>query len=248
MIQSQQFLNGLGLRIHIRTTRVDASRMSYSYISGAAIQIGNDVLEVMDDGSILTTNGSPLVFATEEEEVTGDFSGFPVHKTRTGSSKMVFVYTLILSEYTSVQIRANTRSGLLFVHVSGGHDLPSDMVGLLGSPTSNALPGRDGTTDLTGFWNNLGESWQVTEDEPKLFQDKNRIPQSPVSCVYNEVQKETARNVRRRRLMDVDGPSMTIEQATQACENAAENKKGFCVDDVMAIGDLELAEDPFYIS
>jgi hypothetical protein len=245
MIQSQQFHDGLGLRIHIRTTRVDASRMSYSYISGAAIQIDNDVMEVMDDGSILA-NGSPL-FLTDEEEVTGDFSGFPLHKTRTGSSKMIFVYTLSLSDYTSVQIRANTKSGLLFVHVSGGHDLPSDMVGLLGSPTRSALPGRDGTTDLTGFWNNLGENWQVTVDEPKLFQDKNRIPQSPVSCVYNEVQKETA-NVRRRRLMDLDGPSMTIEAAKQACQNAAENKKGFCVDDVMAIGDLELAEDPFYSS
>jgi len=247
MIQSQQFHNGLGLRVHIRTTRVDASHMSYSYISGAAIQIDNDVLEVMDDGSIILANGSPL-FLTDEEEVTGDFSGFPVHKTRAGSSKMIFVYTLFLTDNTSVQIRANTKNGLLFVHVSGGHDLPSDIVGLLGSPTSNALPGRDGTTDLTGFWNNLGESWQVAEDEPKLFQDKNRIPQSPVSCVYNEVPKETG-NVRRRRLMDLDGASsMTIEAATQACRNAAERKKGFCVDDVMAVGDLELAEDPFYIS
>ncbi len=248
MIQSQQFHDGLGLRIHIRTTRVDASRMSYSYISGAAIQIDNDVLEVMDDGSILA-NGSPLVFSTDdEEEVTGDFSGFPVHKTRTGSSNKIFVYTLFLSDHTSVQIRANTRNSLLFVHVSGGHDLPSDMVGLLGSPNSHALPDRDGKTDLTGFWNNLGESWQVAVDEPKLFQDKDRIPQSPVSCVYNEVPKKTA-YVRRRRLMDLDdGPSMTMEAAKQACQNAVENKKGFCVDDVMAVGDLELAEDPFYIS
>ena len=265
MIQSEQFHNGLGLRIHIRTTRVDASHMSYSYISGAAIQIANDVLEVMDDGSILT-NGSPSLFAaaaaaaaatttTEEEEAMGDFAGFPLHKTRTGSSKMIIVYTLFLSESTSVQIRANTKNGLLFVHISGGHDLPSDLVGLLGSPTSVALPGRDGTTDLTGFWNNLGESWQVAEDEPKLFQDKDRIPQSPVSCVYNEVPNDTG-SVRvrgrhgRRRLMELDGgpSSMTMEVAERACRNASERKKGFCVDDVMAIGDLELAEDPFYIS
>lgn len=244
MIQSQHFHNGLGLRIHIRTTRVDSTRTSYSYISGAAVQIGNDVLEVVDDGSIIT-NGSEFLF---NKEFSGDFAGFPVHKIMKGAQRRIFVYNLVLSDDSSVQIRANTKTGLLFVDVTAGHDLPSDTVGLLGSPTSHVLPGRDGTIDLTGAWNNLGEEWQVTADEPKLFQDKDRVPQSPVPCLYQQVQKEKTNVRRRRRLMDLDGHTMTIEVAEKACRNSAEKKMEFCIDDVMAIGDLELAEDPFYIS
>ncbi len=245
MIHSQQFHSGLGLRIHIRTTRVDAAHISYSYISGVAIQIGSDVLEVMSDGSIIA-NGFPFFV---NKELTGDFAGFPVHKKMKGIAKRIFVYVLTLSDYTSVQIRANTKTGLLFVDVTtAGHDLPSDTVGLLGSPASkNALLGRDGTTDLTGAWNNLGEDWQVAVDEPKLFQDKNRVPQSPVGCIY-QVQKEKTNVRHRRRLMDLDGHVLNMEVAEKACKYAVEKKKEFCIDDVMAIGDLELAKDPFYLS
>jgi hypothetical protein len=73
MMKSPSFASGLGLDIHIRATRIDNARISYSYISAAAVRIGTDVLEVRDDGSILI-NGLPL--AAED----GTFAGFPVIK------------------------------------------------------------------------------------------------------------------------------------------------------------------------
>jgi hypothetical protein len=39
---------------------------------------------------------------------------------------------------------------------------------------------------------------------------------------------------------------VTLDVATEACTKAVGNMKEFCVEDVMATGDLELAEDPFY--
>jgi hypothetical protein len=42
------------------------------------------------------------------------------------------------------------------------------------------------------------------------------------------------------------GNDVGIDLATESCADAAVHKKDFCVDDVMATGDLELAEDPFY--
>jgi hypothetical protein len=48
MMKSPSFASGLGLYVHIRTTRIDNAR-SYSYISAAAVRIGkNDVLETKD--------------------------------------------------------------------------------------------------------------------------------------------------------------------------------------------------------
>ena len=37
---------------YIRTTRMDGKLLSYSYIFGAAVGIGNNVLEVMEDGTL----------------------------------------------------------------------------------------------------------------------------------------------------------------------------------------------------
>lgn len=55
--------------------------------------------------------------------------------------------------------------------------------------------------------------------------------------------------LRRRLLDDKDASTptlVTIEAAIEACAASIGEKKEFCVDDVMAIGDLELAKDPFY--
>jgi len=48
MMASKEFADGLGIDVHIRTTRIDNPRMSYSYISGTAVKIGTDILEVQD--------------------------------------------------------------------------------------------------------------------------------------------------------------------------------------------------------
>ena len=48
----------------------------------------------------------------------------------------------------------------------------------------------------------------------------------------------------RRRLADtVSG--VTLEVATDACAHLSQTKE-FCVNDIMATGDPDLVEDPFY--
>lgn len=86
----------------------------------------------------------------------------------------------------------------------------------------------------------------MIDTEPKLFQE-NRIPQYPAGCRY-ETKQSTKRLRRRRRLMELkeDEEVVTIETATDACSKASGRQKEFCIGDIMATGDLELAQDPFY--
>jgi hypothetical protein len=117
------------------------------------------------------------------------------------------------------------------------------------------LARHDGTTDLTGYslrlltgyWNThtYGEEWQVNDVDPKLFQDMKRYPQYPESCLYTAEKKNSYIRGRGRRLMETN--MVSIEAATDACAHLEkDHMKAFCVDDVMATGDLDLVEDPFY--
>ncbi len=240
---SKKFASGLGIDVHIRTTRIDNSKMSYSYISGTAIQIGPDVLEVQAqaDGPIVLMNGDELQF----EEMTGKvFAGsFHVTKSAKGKKKNISVYDLDLGQGRSIQVRSNRKTGMIFVDISG--TFPEDTMGLLGSPHDHALLSRDGKSDLTGAWNTMGEDWQVNDTDPKLFEDKDRHPQYPVGCVY---EADNAKSHLRRRLIDEVGSDAAVstKEAEMACAHATGVKREFCIDDVIATNDLELAADDFY--
>jgi hypothetical protein len=253
MMASKEFADGLGIDVHIRTTRVDNPRMSYSYISGTAVKIGTDILEVQDDGSIIVNGEDEFLLEDAEAETAGTtFAGYPITKTMKGTKRNIFVYDLALDVDggdKSIEIRVNLKTGMIFVDVSGS--FPEDTVGLLGSPHHDALLARDGKTDLTGDWNTFGEEWQVQSDEPKLFQDKNRVPQHPAGCIYESQQVKSNLRHRRRLMVDSAGTgsdeeATAVEAAEKACVRATGEKKQFCIDDVMATGDLELAEDSFY--
>ena len=56
--------------------------------------------------------------------------------------------------------------------------------------------------------------------------------------------KEITTNLRHRRL--TDDAAVSIEDANEACAKSYGRLKEFCVYDVMASGDLDLAEDRFY--
>lgn len=253
MMASKEFADGLGIDVHIRTTRVDNPHMSYSYISGTAVKIGTDILEVQDDGSIIVNGEDEFLLKDAEAETAGTtFAGYPITKTMKGTKRNIFVYDLALDVDggdKSIEIRVNLKTGMIFVDVSGS--FPEDTVGLLGSPHHDALLARDGKTDLTGDWNTFGEEWQVQSDEPKLFQDKNRVPQHPAGCIYESQQVKSNLRHRRRLMVDSAGTgsdeeATAVEAAEKACVRATGEKKQFCIDDVMATGDLELAEDSFY--
>ena len=247
MLSSTSFASGLGLDIHIRTTRVDSVYQSYSYISGVAMRSGSNVLEVTDDGSVYI-NGN-------DNFEQGDVSAFTWTKKMKGSKKNIIVYDFNVNNGDArtrafnVQVRANGKSGMLFVDLPrNASDTLSDGVGLLGTIDVNStsrLMARDGVTDLVNEWNSFAEEWQVLSSEPKLFQE-SRAPQHPTGCFY-DVNLNKSKNLRRRRLMDASSRNdVSHALAKEVCSHASGQKKSFCVFDIMATGDLDLAEDPFY--
>ncbi len=262
MMASKGFASGLGIDIHIRTTRVDKPLLSYSYISGAALKLGLDILEVKDDGSLIINGREEddnfRVVVDDPSVVVGaagaggssstTFAGFNLTKSFKGTYKNIVVYKLSLGVDRHVQIRFNHKSGMMFLDVAGA--FPDDTVGLLGSPYHPQLLGRDGETDLSGEWNTYGEEWQVKDGEPKLFQDQDRHPQYPAGCVYEDTHQKYKSHLRHRRLMmDNTGAAdimVSKADAEDACARATGAKKQFCIDDVMVTQDIELAADPFY--
>jgi hypothetical protein len=237
LTHSDEFSNGKGLDVHVRTTRVNNPHMDYSYISGAAVKIGSDILEVSEDGTLII-DGS-----TVEVESSTTFAGYVLKKSTKGSKQLITVYDLELENGKNIQIRANLKTGMIFIDVNGAF---GDSVGLLGGApgAGKALRARDGKTDLTGNWNTYGEEWQVNSEDPKLFQDSSRHPQYPKGCVYEADQIKS--HVRRRRLLEGEH-MVTKDQATNVCSYLEEeHMRDFCVNDIMATGDLDLIEDPFY--
>ena len=212
--------------------------MEYSYISAAAVRIGNDVLEITEEGDALV-NGEETNL---EYDTPTLFAGYPLAKSVKGKNQRIIVHDLDLGDNKKIQIRTNTKSGMLFVDVNGAYP---DSEGLLGASNKDGKPllARDGITDLTGHWNTYGEEWQVNDKDRKLFQDSSRHPQYPKGCVY-EAEMEKS-HIRRRRLME--GEVVSLDAAQKACAHVKEeHMQEFCVNDIMATGDLDIVEDPFY--
>lgn len=221
--------------------------MEYSYISGAAIKAGSDVFEVFEDGELLINGETNTLSAGVVFERVQSIA-----KNNKGSGKRIIVYTFDLGNKMSIEVRVNTKVSMLFVDVNGAYSTDSE--GLLGASPKAGKPllARDGETDLTGHWNTFGEEWQVNDTtDPKLFHDMDRHPQYPTNCIYASNSNRSLLRGSRRHLMALPKTNfarpVSHDMATKACAHAKnEELKTFCVLDVMATGDLELAEDPFY--
>ena len=142
LINSNEFAFGLGITVHVRTTRVDNQNIAYSYISSVAVKIGNDILEVSGDEDA----GELFANKVSAVEVTS-LAGYPLTKSFKGINKRVVVYSLDLRDGNSIEIRANTKIGMVYVDIDGHFD---DSEGLVGSPQQDGLFSRDGTMDLSG--------------------------------------------------------------------------------------------------
>ncbi len=235
LMKSAGFSSGLGLDVHVRTTRIDNSEYGYSYISGIAIKLGDDIVEATTDGGLII-NSKDTEFSNRK-----NFGGVYLTSKVKGAKRNIFVHDLHLGEANKIQIRANTKTGMLFIDVSG---IYPDSIGLLGS--NEGLFARDGKTNMEGYWNALGEEWQVRNVEAKLFIDQHREPQHPAGCVYSGAKKRKT-NL-RRNLIEGSTASVKvgIDAASEACKKMKRVQREFCISDIMATGDLELASDPFY--
>ena len=220
----------------------------YSYISTAAIKVGVNIFEVSEEGELFI-NGKTFSPSPSGMSLEGIQS---ITKVLKGSQKRIIVHNFDFGNKKNIEIRANVKANMLFVDINGAFE---DTEGLLGAAPEYGKPllARDGITDLSGHWNTYGEEWQVNNSDPKLFRDMSRHPQYPEGCVYDAFDGKNGNSMirgsrYRRRLMAGNTVTVSLEEATKACAHLNGQMKSFCVDDVMATGDLELVEDPFYVN
>jgi hypothetical protein len=217
LLHSDQFGDGLGMDIHIRTKH----RGQYSYITTAAMRIGDEILEVTgDQDGLYYLNGAANM------PLPSTISGYKITYNRRSSYQQTFLVHL---QKQTVVIK--TWRDLVSVSIEHGKEADfGDAVGLMGDFRTGHLLARDGTvmTDINTF----GQEWQVREDEMKLFQTL-QMPQHPQECALPPVKTEQ----QRRRL----GEGLSEEIAKAACKHVDPADFDFCVYDVMATNDLDAA-------
>lgn len=223
-VSAPDFGNGVGMDIHIRTK----IRYSYSYIESAAIKIGDDVLEI---GSY----GEYFLNGVEGAELPATLGGaFPVAYFERSEKEHVFdifiggdrrIVIKNLKDWVSIKIENPTVEDF------------TTSVGMMGDFHGAGLLGRDGITVFKeGEENAFGQEWQIRSDEPQLFQRKNFEPQYPAKCILPVIDEE-ATQAQQRRLAE---SGITQEKAAEACAGHPAHKE-FCIADVLATGDLDIA-------
>ena len=226
LLNNPSFADGLGLTIHIRT----AIQTWWSYIATAAIQIGDEILEVTGGtGKIPYYINGVLT----DDMKTGDatLAGFNVHFRRTNDLQSHIRIDLGNGDAISfetfksfVRVNVNDKTGKSF----------ANSVGLLGSYPTGQKIARDGETIMEDA-NEFGREWQVRASEPHLFQEVVG-PQHPAKCTMPD---ETKKATERRRLGEA---VLTENDAAMACSHIVSNKdRDGCIFDVLATNDLDMA-------
>lgn len=224
MAKDEQFAEGLGLDVHIRTKIV----RFWSYIKTVAIRIGNDVLEIEGSPDAEDEQSHYWINYEYQGELT-EFAGFPVTITAPSTYKRIYEIDLS-SKFPKEKIAIHIYKEFVRVKFNGGKNAFGKTVGLLGDFSTGKTLARDGSTVLDDF-TELGNEWQVLPAEPKLFHEVSR-PQFPEKCL----EPEDPRGERRRRLNE---GTVTEEQAEAACAslNDALAQKD-CVYDILATQDV----------
>lgn len=220
LTSAPSFGNGLGLEIHIRTK----PRYQYSYIEATAIKIGDDVLEIGSWGEYWF-NG------VDDVELPISLAGkYTVEKIIDSQKQHKFIVTL--DKQKEEHIAVNVFKDMVSVSVEHATmDSFGASSGLLGSFPEGVMLARDGAAVMEDH-DMYGQEWQVTPLDPQIFQSTNKN-QYAVGVCAPPVSTET------RRL----GEGIAMEAAEKACAHHTDDKmKQMCIFDVMAMGDLEMAE------
>jgi hypothetical protein len=141
---------GNSLSLHVRTKK----RFQYSYIEAAAIQIGEDILEVASFGDYAFNRVD-----TAEMGVASIIGGYPIYYTQ--MNKKTHRFDVAISP--SQNITLSTFKDLVNVRFSGnqGRKIFVESSGIIGS-AEGILLARDGTTDMSNDIDAFGQEWQVT--------------------------------------------------------------------------------------
>ena len=213
LLQNPSFNQKQGMDIHVRTKHI----RELSYVSSAAVRIGDDILEVHSD--------KYFVNGIENAELPITVGGFELTRKVVNDHQLTYI------------VHANNQNIVVktwkqFVSVKIEHATHEDFgesVGLMGSFGTGHMFARDGITVMEHDVNAFGQEWQVMPWEAQLFQTVEG-PQFPSQCA---VLKKTTR---RRRLGEV-----SEEQAAQACADVAVEDRDLCIYDVMATNDMTMA-------
>jgi hypothetical protein len=171
LLQSKDFESSMGgdpgMDVHIRTQM----RGDMSYISGAVLRIGSDLLEVESQEGVYYFNG------VAGAGLPNELSGFKFLHKKPTDKQHVFEVQLGGLE----MIKLKTYKDFVSVLIEqGGSKHFGDSVGLMGDFTYGVKLSRDGKTVL-GDANAFGQEWQVLDTDPTLFQTA-RLPQHPQKC------------------------------------------------------------------
>ena len=218
-------MDGLGLRVHIRTTRVKY----FSYIEKVAVQIGEDVLEFDNDVENFLINGV-LAEANHKHHKT-HVGGFVVRRDPKALS--IRLHDEGRHDHHVAKIDLHTRkNGFPAVIVDGGNtEIFRGSLGLLGDWATGKRLARDGETELNGDdATAFALEWQVRDDEPMLFKDA-RFPQYPTTCTPPA-----------KQLTNRLGVSNFQKEAEAACAHWKEDIED-CIFDVIATRDILVAEE-----
>jgi len=244
LVNNAEFDNGKGLDLHVRTEQL-MPEGAYSFVSDAALRIGNDVLEVGKDGSHyfngeknavfpITVGGFPATRSVRENCIQNAENG----ETPLGCSAML-TYDIAVGEDEHIQMKV--AKGMIHVEVKGR---PSKFEGSVGVMGTYPHPGhgrvaRDGHTVMQDV-NEFGQEWQVRSGvDGKLFQN-DRFPQFPQQCT--PASEAHASNQRKLRAGSAEERALS-ERAHAVCDHLLGNSSMHknCIFDVMATGDAEMA-------
>jgi len=227
LVYSPNFAAGAGLHVHARTTK----RREFSFISGLAMSIGNETLEIAGQYEY-HLNGRA------KTKVPSLFAGFHINQfnktmpCKNGRCAKVFAFSIDFGKYGKAVI--TIWNDLLYIALSGTEMGFEGAVGLMGSWGKLGKLARD-KRGIMKDSNAFGAEWQVLYSEPMLFHEA-RAPQHPQPC--NPASKATERRL----------PTDTeANMAQSACSHLSEQAFEMCIVDVMLTGDINMAFIPnFY--
>jgi hypothetical protein len=223
--------------VHVRTTR----KFDFSYISGVSMKVGDKNVFEITPNAVIYLNGAILSSGMDTSTLSG--LSFILTKEEKGTKKLIVSYSFDFGNRRIIEIQANTKRGMMFVKTKGR--FPSETTGMLGSPGKSYVVTRDGRKFDEIDVNQYGESWQVKDTDDQLFKELLG-PQYPQKCMYEDAPFATGQLRGRRKLMNK--VVISLDDAKSACAHVSSDvKRKLCVEDTIAMGDLEMKDDPFYL-
>jgi len=219
LLEASHFAQGKGLSVHIRSS---AYKEIFSYISDAAIRIGDDVLEIGGGGKWLF-NGQSLPSLASET-----IGGYKMENTKTKKGRAV--YKIFLDGKQEIDIREFKNWITVYVLHPADEDF-AGTVGLMGSYETGSWLSRDGQHTHHDV-NEFGLDWQVHEADGLLFQTPSLHPDKCDLPIVTSLH-------RKRRLAE---SSISREAATQACAHWSPKAMEDCIMDVIISEDVGMAD------